>query len=62
MRVAATKLPLKTFSSDRNAPNRISRAMACDPNARSNATSVPTWPDTISGHGYTYATTAMMTT
>ena len=28
MRVAATKLPLKIFSSDRNAPNRISCAIA----------------------------------
>ena len=53
IRVAATKLPLKIFSSDRNAPNRISCAMACDPNVRSNATSVRTWPDTISCHGYT---------
>src|ERR1051325_2469223 len=52
IRVAATKLPLKIFSSERNAPNRISCAMACEPNVRSNATSVRTWPETISCHGY----------
>src|SRR6266540_4305176 len=62
MRVAATKLPLKIFSSDRNAPNRMSCAIACEPNVRSNATSVRTWPDTISCHGYTNVTTAMMMT
>src|SRR5574341_1031302 len=50
-REAATKLPLYTLKSDRNAPSRMNCAMAREPNARSNAVSVPTLPATTSRQG-----------
>ena len=59
MRVAATKLPLKIFRSDRNAAKTTSRARTGEPNARANAASVPRPPATSSLHGKIQATAAM---
>lgn len=55
-RLAATKLPLKIFSSDNRAAAMMTLTIPCEPMARSNATAVAKRSCTRLCQGFTYAT------